>query len=251
MRPAVRLMNRLRYPQKLGLIVLLIAAPLGLTLFLWLAEVHERIAFAEKERAGLAYVVALHGLLEQISLGQPAGVIAAATLIDGLDRRIGQELETRELWADVREPVLDAGSTRSERSVEVLRVVAHAGDASNLILDPDLDSYYLMDAVVTRLPELAAQLVAVSEPLEPAERTAKLGVARALLEGIERGHAVAFPVGAHANRRLQQSRGSRDPGRAAPGGGVVQPRRRAADRGTQRSRGRDARQVGLSRRDEP
>ena len=192
MRPGVRLMNRLRYPHKLGLIVLLIAVPLGLTLFLWLAEVHERIAFAEKERAGLAYVVALHGLLEQISLGQPAGVGSATTLVDGLDQSLGLELETRSLWADVRVAALDGGSTPAERSLEVLRLIAHAGDTSNLILDPDLDSYYLMDAVVTRLPELGAQLVAVSQPSPPAERNAKLGVARALLEGIERGHAVVF-----------------------------------------------------------
>ena len=32
------------------------------------------------------------------------------------------------------------------------------GDTSKLILDPDLDSYYLMEAVVTRLPPLAEEL---------------------------------------------------------------------------------------------
>jgi methyl-accepting chemotaxis protein len=33
--------------------------------------------------------------------------------------------------------------------------LTHVGDRSNLILDPSLDSYYLMDAVVIRLPQWA------------------------------------------------------------------------------------------------
>ncbi len=192
LRPGVRLMNRLRYPHKLALIVFLVAVPLGLTLYLWLAEVHERIAFAEKERAGLAYVAALHLLLEQVALGQTTGLRGAVERVDRLDAGGADALETRELWADVREALLGPLATSSQRRVLVLQVVAHVGDTSNLILDPDLDSYYLMDAAVTRLPQLADQLVAISEPLEPADRTAKLGVARALVEGVERGHAVAF-----------------------------------------------------------
>jgi methyl-accepting chemotaxis protein len=32
-------------------------------------------------------------------------------------------------------------------------LIAHVGDTSNLILDPDLDTYYTMDAVLSRLPE--------------------------------------------------------------------------------------------------
>jgi methyl-accepting chemotaxis protein len=130
LRPAVRLMNRLRYARKFVLISLLFAAPLGLTLYLWLAELQQRIAFAEKERAGLAYVSAVHRVLEAPLLGRQADVAAA-----------------------------------------------------------DLDSYYLMDAVVTRLPELAAQLGAISQAARP---VAKLGVAQAALDGIGRGHAVVL-----------------------------------------------------------
>ena len=35
----------------------------------------------------------------------------------------------------------------------VRTMITHAGDTSNLILDPDLDTYYLMDAVLLKLPE--------------------------------------------------------------------------------------------------
>ncbi len=36
--------------------------------------------------------------------------------------------------------------------ITVIKMIAHAGDKSNLILDPDLDSYYLMDMTLNRLP---------------------------------------------------------------------------------------------------
>ena len=94
LRPAVRLMNRLRYPRKFVLIGLLFAVPLGLTLILWLTELQQRIAFAEKERAGLEYVGAMHRLLEPLLLGREAECAAAAREVDALDGRIGGELET-------------------------------------------------------------------------------------------------------------------------------------------------------------
>jgi signal transduction histidine kinase len=193
-------MNRLRYPRKFVLIGLLFAVPLGLTLILWLTELQQRIAFAEKERAGLEYVGAVHRLLEPLLLGREAECGAAANELDALDRRLGGELDTSELWAGAREPVLDLGAPLTARSEAALRLIAHAGDTSNLILDPDLDSYYLMDAVVTRLPELAAQLGAVAQTLRPASR---LGVARAARDAIERGHAVAFRESPALRPRLE------------------------------------------------
>jgi signal transduction histidine kinase/DNA-binding NarL/FixJ family response regulator len=193
-------MNRLRYPHKFVLISLLFAAPLGLTLYLWLAGLQERIAFAEKERAGLAYVSAAHRVLEAPLLGRQADVAAAD--LDALDRRLGRELGTSALWARVRDGVLDAGSSPVARTRGALRLIAHAGDTSNLILDPDLDSYYLMDALVTRLPELAAQLGAISQAARPA---AKLGVAQALLDGIGRGHAVVLRESPRLRAALEPS----------------------------------------------
>lgn len=48
--------------------------------------------------------------------------------------------------------------------MEDLRViVAHAGDLSNLILDPDLDSYYLMDVTLLAIPETQSRLAGVMD----------------------------------------------------------------------------------------
>jgi PAS domain S-box-containing protein len=44
---------------------------------------------------------------------------------------------------------------------DVRVMITHAGDLSNLILDPDLDSYYLMDATLLALPENQDRIAAV------------------------------------------------------------------------------------------
>ncbi|MBC8167958.1 MAG: hypothetical protein H7Y20_19075 [Bryobacteraceae bacterium] len=41
---------------------------------------------------------------------------------------------------------------------DVRTMITHAGDTSNLILDPDLDSYYLMDATLVALPQMQDRL---------------------------------------------------------------------------------------------
>ncbi len=46
---------------------------------------------------------------------------------------------------------------------DVRTMIVHAGDLSNLILDPDLDSYYLMDVTLLALPQVQDRLAAVIE----------------------------------------------------------------------------------------
>ena len=108
--PAVRLMNRLRYPQKFVLISLVFAIPIGLMMGLWLVELHGRIAFAASERRGLEYIRALRNVLEPLDrsralrplaeAGDPSAreglakdrvrITAAATVVDSLNDRLGQ-----------------------------------------------------------------------------------------------------------------------------------------------------------------
>ena len=62
--PAITLMNRLRYPQKFLLISILFIMPLALVIALLIAEVNARADFAEKERAGDAYLRSVRHLFD-------------------------------------------------------------------------------------------------------------------------------------------------------------------------------------------
>ena len=201
--PGVALMNRLRYPQKFALVSLVFAIPLGLMMYLWLAEIGDRLAFARKERAGLEYVVALRRLLEPLSLAPPpigAPEIAAASRgVDVVDERLGPELQATEAWQGLRRKLADPSAEQTTRIDTTVQLIAHVGDTSNLILDPDLDSYYLMSATVTLLPALVEQLSVIgdraasaSSPTAQAELRAALELVRAMRLAVARGHAVAF-----------------------------------------------------------
>jgi len=64
-------------------------------------------------------------------------------------------------WAGLRDGCLDAAQIFEQHTAlvnQLLDLTAHAGDTSNLILDPDLDSFYLMDVVVVKVPDLTETL---------------------------------------------------------------------------------------------
>ena len=63
----------------------------------------------------------------------------------------------RQDWVDLKSTLgtLDRAELAEKHLVlvnDVRTMITHAGDMSNLILDPDLDSYYLMDATLLALP---------------------------------------------------------------------------------------------------
>ncbi len=74
-----------------------------------------------------------------------------------LVRREWEELKSRLLHLD-----LDSCAERHLELVAAVRaMITHAGDMSYLILDPDLDGYYLMDAALLALPQNQDRLAAV------------------------------------------------------------------------------------------
>jgi signal transduction histidine kinase/ActR/RegA family two-component response regulator len=222
--PGVGLMNRLRYPQKFVLISCLFALPLVLLSYLWLDEMADRLTFARRERAGLEYIVALRQLLDPLQRAHALSVLAAADqqaggraleiergrialgveAVDRVDGRLGRMLGTADLWPSLRSRATDRAVPAAPLVAETLRLIAHVGDSSNLILDPELDSYYVMDAVVLRLPTLSDQLRVIgvariaarasgsSDPLRDGQVIAAHTRAAAEREALERGHAVAF-----------------------------------------------------------
>ena len=245
--PAVFLLNRLRFPQKFALISLLFALPLGLVIYFLCNSIDEQVQIARLEIDGVEYLTPLQKLGEQLpqamslahaSLEKQA--FAAEHLptrqaeIDGtmeqlaeIDQRLGGELQAtqrfrvlRAAWEDLKEqtPKLTpeiADDQFRKMGQEVRDLMAYVGDQSTLILDPDLDSYYLMDAVLLKLP---ASLEMVSEArylvarqLQPghsldAADDAKLAIRSGLLnsnmEQLERGFGVAFDHNPSATARI-------------------------------------------------
>jgi PAS domain S-box-containing protein len=241
--PAIALMNRLKYPQKFALISLLFAIPLALLIILYLFEVNSRIAFAQKEIDGDAYLRPLRQLLEHTlqeellahdfvngdqSLRAP--LLEAQARIDAdfqalaeVDRRLGTRLDSTQTlaalttnWQDLKARTATMRARMSEdlhaQLIEQIRaLISLIGDNSNLILDPDLDSYYVMDTVLLKLPEaqnllarirLLGDRVLAQQSVSPGDRAALItlsGLIQSNVAATQKGLAVAFRNTASAN----------------------------------------------------
>ncbi len=94
-------------------------------------------------------------------------------------KREGLKLETvltkwETLKAAWRTTPKDEVSTKfKDLAADIRGMMAHAGDTSNLILDPDLDSYYLMDITLLALPQVQDRLTDV---ISYGERILRSGV---------------------------------------------------------------------------
>ena len=99
---------------------------------------------------------------------------------------------------------------------DIRALIAHVGDKSNLILDLDLDSYYLMDAVLLKLPEAAdlsgqtrmhgRKSLTTNQPRtaeDKAEFIRLTGLLRSNLEATQSGFAVAFHNNPTENLKLR------------------------------------------------
>ncbi len=93
---------------------------------------------------------------------------------EGLRKRNRAHLRVPLLRSEWRSAVaaIEAGSIQGalpqlEHLVADLRgYITHAGDTSNLILDPDLDSYYLMDVTLLALPQTQDRIGAIMSSIE-------------------------------------------------------------------------------------
>lgn len=197
--PAAALMNRLRYSAKFALITLLFIIPLAWGSVQFWQTIDRNAAFSAKENIGNDYLRHLVRLLfkfpeariAQLSLlSVPRGDSAEVdwqkvqpeiqqilTTIGAEDARSGAVLEStgeyntlRQNWdAIVAAKTPEAARVAHDAFLATLRaLIKKVGDTSNLILDPDLDTYYLMDATLLKLPEAGSQLVQAQMRLEEA-----------------------------------------------------------------------------------
>jgi methyl-accepting chemotaxis protein len=184
-KPAVALMNRLRYAYKFVFMGLILLAPIAFVARLQYTGSTEQLEFNAKERIGLEYIAPakdfLHALQQRrvLSVASAGGADFArdldtvtttaerkATEVDEADGKHGVALQTTKRWTEVREAwnklrratftsAAEADRAHGELIDGVIDLILnYAGNYSNLILDPDLNSYWLMDAVVVKLPAI-------------------------------------------------------------------------------------------------
>jgi methyl-accepting chemotaxis protein len=171
--PASRLLGRMKYAYKIILVTLVLLLPLSFVTWGYVDMQQGQVAFSATERDGVAYLRPVLGLLAEtvqarqlaVSGGSPqsTGMSAAINAVDAANARYGAGLGLAQDWSAAKATLANAQSADSGRraftayttaSTALLDLIVKVSDKSNLTLDPDLDSYYVMDTVVFRLPAL-------------------------------------------------------------------------------------------------
>src|SRR5882757_2872224 len=168
----IALLGRLTIRARLIGIAALFLIPIGMQVYLFVDQSRKDITFADKEVTGIAYLraawPAMHALATAVNdpAFRPTDRLSRAPALDAttkaLDGEMGSEAASQDFaktlgplgWPN--QPV--APGDKAEAAITAARALINKiGDASNLILDPDLDSYYVMDIALLRLPEAIDQ----------------------------------------------------------------------------------------------
>ena len=176
--PGVRLFRRLSFAWKAALVSLCFLVPLLLVMATWLREVNNSIQFSADERRGVAMIQGMatlqpallaqrQSVLAAVAAGQPvtaAGPAVATALREAEAALQGHHFGTAAAYQALQKAVADAAAAGATLEAQykaqgaVLQaytnLVLQVSDGSNLTLDPDVYTYYLMDAALFRLPRL-------------------------------------------------------------------------------------------------
>jgi signal transduction histidine kinase/DNA-binding response OmpR family regulator len=205
-RGRLRRRSPLRIWHKLLLICLVPTVPLVLTTAYLLHEKSRQVDVATRELAGVAYLHPLSVLEQDISQHRTfehmraTGALRSTTL-NALTAKIDDDyaafgaatrrfaavlrLDPRRMnqsgdpgaapaalvaqWRALKPGTLSlsASDAAHARLIDGVRaLISYVGDSSNLILDPDIDTYYTMDALLLREPDLLDRLNRLSNEIE-------------------------------------------------------------------------------------
>ncbi len=226
--PFGRLLARLSVSRKLMLIYLLDLSAVIYVSGILINEKFIAIDFARKEVQGNAYVEGVRETLTDAAragMGQPAPRAALAVRADsvaqaehahgaGLDSAAPALLLVQALRDAAAAPVADA-QTVDRALAQGRELLTRVANQSNLILDPDLDSYYTMSLLALRYPELLEQVQGLGRLLQGGavaqasaeQRTQFLifeGRLDATAQGITSDHAEAYAAGGATLRAALQ-----------------------------------------------
>ena len=178
--PGVRLFRAVGFRTKAWIIAATFALPLAQLGWNYYGNQAAQIEFSAKERIGVVYARALMPVLQQAEKlrllavqGAPAEPLAlarsafdkAAQALAEAEKQHGDTLGTTKAYTAWKASAQAAtGGDYAAHSTHVqalLTLLGQSTDGSNLTLDPDIDTYYLMDASMFRLPVMidsAAQI---------------------------------------------------------------------------------------------
>ena len=174
----------LKIGQKLALVVLVMALPVACLVWLFIDARNVQIEATQREIQGIEYLKPLRTLVELLPKHRAAAnaylsgesdaqvemlrlqpeIDDVIPRVESVERAYGAEFGTSAHWERFKEDWRDLESTvdsltpiesfqRHSRLISGLTTLIRTiGDQAGLVLDPELDTHFLMDTVLSRLP---------------------------------------------------------------------------------------------------
>ncbi len=182
--------NKLSLGKKLGATTIMFLLSIITLLVLLVHEDNRAINFAEAELTGVEYIVPLQKLISDVArhrgttnmlLNGNEAVSSKLTairddiakdmlVIDDVNNRLAESLDTKESWQQFKSDWSQLGANAEQLEAKesfakhndllksITSLITHIGDTSNLVLDPYLESSYLIDVIVYKIPLLSDQM---------------------------------------------------------------------------------------------
>ncbi len=167
-------MKKLPLSLRLFLNILVFSVPIVVLTYLMYDSQAVNIKFGEKERLGNALQIPYENLFKAVAHAKLTGSVTEIEApLANLEKVLGTVSEplqfTKEGLASRKRDIADfaylkeaLNSKRWDDAIASIKTgIGQLGDTSNLILDPDLDSYYLMDITLLALPQMQDRLQSI------------------------------------------------------------------------------------------
>ncbi len=186
----MKILSSLKIWQKLALVVAVLSIPIVLLAYLLVTTMNINIDFTYKEIDGARYVQQVRMMLQHFAehrgmsnaylsgdasfrekiMNKKTQLDEDIKALDILDAQYGGPLDSTAPWQAIKMDwknlnangfnltPLESFTQHTALIKKLLDLVIHIGITSNLILDPQADSYFLIDVIVSRLPTLGENL---------------------------------------------------------------------------------------------
>ncbi|MFZ6818358.1 methyl-accepting chemotaxis protein [Undibacterium sp. Ji22W] len=180
-------MRNLRMPAKFSIIVLTLLFPLMMLLYLYVSKANADIEFAENESIGVSFHTQLNPIMDAVLQHRGQVLLRLLEIEDkalsneaiskveqgfsGIEKnlRVADPYKllpllntAREAWDDAQKSTYTETAQITAKYTKIIDALVALSrlisESSNLALDPDVDSYYLMLASTDKLPSMTANL---------------------------------------------------------------------------------------------
>ena len=171
---------------KLKLAHLLFLLPLAFLFYEMVADATAANDLTRREMIGSSFIAALRRCEDELAVTGHELAPGEVSLIDEAQRRFGSEIDTADLVDKARIAFGD-GMTTSDARAAIHDLIVGIANRARLTIDPNLDSYYVQDALAVKIPNVVERLAEYADSLAAGPGNAGMKSQNQLDSAVEMG----------------------------------------------------------------